>query len=136
MQNTLSLLIGIYFGIVLIKSEVASWFRIQSMFRFEEAHMYLVICAAIAVGVVSIIIIKLLGQKTLAGDPIEFKDKPFQKGTILGGAMFGMGWAITGACPGPIFAQMGSGEYLALCSFAGAFLGVYLYALLKPKLPQ
>jgi|TARA_B110000438_G_C15632650_1_gene571718 uncharacterized protein len=136
MKNVLSLLIGIYFGIVLIKSELASWFRIQSMFRFEELHMYLVICSAVVVGAVSILLIKWLGQKTVVGDPIEFKEKPFQKGTILGGILFGLGWAITGACPGPMYAQLGSGEYLTLLSFAGAFLGVYVYALLKPKLPH
>ncbi len=136
MKNVLSLLIGIYFGIVLIKSEQASWFRIQSMFRFEELHMYLVICSAVVVGAVSILLIKWLGQKTVVGDPIEFKEKPFQKGTILGGILFGLGWAITGACPGPMYAQLGSGEYLTLLSFAGAFLGVYVYALLKPKLPH
>lgn len=136
MKNILSLLIGTYFGIVLVKSEVASWFRIQSMFRFEEAHMYLVIASAVVVGAVSILLIKRLGQQTLTGDPIEFKDKPFQKGTIIGGIIFGTGWAITGACPGPIYAQLGSGEYLALWSFSGAFVGAYLYALLKPKLPH
>ena len=136
MKSALALIIGIYFGIVLVKSEVASWFRIQSMFRFEEAHMYLVIAAAVAVGALSILLIKLLSQQTVAGDPIEFKDKPYQKGMIIGGAIFGFGWAITGACPGPIYAQIGSGEYLASFTFAGAFLGVYLYALLKPKLPH
>jgi hypothetical protein len=136
MQNVLSLLIGIYFGIVLIKSEVSSWFRIQNMFRFEEPHMYLVMCSAVVVGAISIQLIKMTGQKTLFGDPVDLKDKPYQKGTIIGGALFGVGWAITGACPGPIYAQLGSGEYLALVSFAGAFLGAYLYAWVKPRLPH
>jgi len=136
MKNVLSLLIGIYFGIVLIKSEVSSWFRIQNMFRFEEPHMYLVMCSAVVVGAISIQLIKMTGQKTLFGDPVDLKDKPYQKGTIIGGALFGVGWAITGACPGPIYAQLGSGEYLALVSFAGAFLGAYLYAWVKPRLPH
>lgn len=136
MQNVLSLLIGIYFGIVLIKSEVSSWFRIQNMFRFEEPHMYLVMCSAVVVGAISIRLIKMTGQKTWFGDPLDLKGKPHQKGTIIGGGLFGVGWAITGACPGPIYAQLGSGEYLALISFAGAFLGAYLYAWLKPRLPH
>ena len=136
MKKVLSLLIGIYFGIVLIKSEVSSWFRIQNMFRFEEPHMYLVMCSAVVVGAISIQLIKMTGQKTLFGDPVDLKDKPYQKGTIIGGALFGVGWAITGACPGPIYAQLGSGEYLALVSFAGAFLGAYLYAWVKPRLPH
>ena len=136
MKNVLSLLIGIYFGVVLIKSEVSSWFRIQNMFRFEEPHMYLVMCSAVVVGAISITLIKMTGQKTLFGDPVDLKGKPYQKGTIIGGALFGVGWAITGACPGPIYAQLGSGEYLALVSFAGAFLGAYLYAWVKPRLPH
>ena len=136
MQKALSLLIGIYFGIVLVKSEVASWFRIQSMFRFEEAHMYLVIGSAVAVGIVSIQLIKIIGSRTITGDTIEFNDKPYQKGILIGGAIFGMGWAITGACPGPIYAQIGSGEYRALISLIGALLGAYLYARFESRLPH
>jgi len=136
MQKALSLLIGIYFGIVLVKSEVASWFRIQSMFRFEEAHMYLVIGSAVAVGIVSIQLIKMIGSRTITGDTIEFNDKPYQKGILIGGAIFGMGWAITGACPGPIYAQIGSGEYRALISLLGALLGAYLYARFESRLPH
>ena len=136
MQKALSLLIGIYFGIVLVKSEVASWFRIQSMFRFEEAHMYLVIGSAVASGIVSIQLIKILGSRTITGDTIEFNDKPYQKGILIGGAIFGMGWAITGACPGPIYAQIGSGEYRALISLIGALLGAYLYARFESRLPH
>ena len=136
MQKALSLLIGIYFGIVLVKSEVASWFRIQSMFRFEETHMYLVIGSAVAVGIVSIQLIKMIGSRTITGDTIEFNDKPYQKGILIGGAIFGMGWAITGACPGPIYAQIGSGEYRALISLLGALLGAYLYARFESRLPH
>ena len=136
MQRALSLLIGIYFGIVLVKSEVASWFRIQSMFRFEETHMYLVIGSAVAVGIVSIQLIKIIGSRTITGDTIEFNDKPYQKGILIGGAIFGMGWAITGACPGPIYAQIGSGEYRALISLIGALLGAYLYARFESRLPH
>ena len=136
MHKVLSVLIGIYFGIVLVKSEVASWFRIQSMFRFEEAHMYLVIGSAVAVGIVSIQLIKMIGSRTITGDTIELNDKPYQKGILIGGAIFGMGWAITGACPGPIYAQIGSGEYRALISLIGALLGAYLYARFESRLPH
>jgi uncharacterized membrane protein YedE/YeeE len=136
MNNLFSAVIGIYFGILLVKSEVASWFRIQRMFRFEEAHMFLIIGSAIVVGAISILLIKKLGLKTVDGQTIEPKGKKFQKGTIIGGLLFGMGWAITGACPGPIYAQIGSGEYLAGVTFAGVLLGAYAYAFLQPRLPH
>ena len=90
----------------------------------------------VAGGAGAIALIKALGPQTAAGKPIEFKDKPYHKGTIIGGALFGVGWAVTGACPGPIYAQIGSGEWLALTTFAGALSGAYLYALLKPRLPH
>ncbi len=131
-----SIFIGAYFGLVLVKSEVASWFRIQKMFRFEEAHMYLIIGSAVVVGAISVFLIKKLGLKTVRGEQIEIEGKRFQKGTLIGGGLFGMGWAITGACPGPIYAQMGSGEYLAVISFVGAFAGAYLYAYFHPRLPH
>ena len=131
-----SLLIGLFFGIVLVKSEVVSWFRIQKMFRFEEPHMYLIIGSAVVVGAISLLIIKRFETKTLAGDQIVIKEKPFQKGNIYGGIIFGMGWAITGACPGPIYAQIGSGEYIALVTFFGAIGGMFLYAFMQPKLPH
>jgi len=136
MNNLRVLLIGIFFGIVLIKSEVVSWFRIQKMFRFEEAHMYLIICSAIAVGAISVFLIKKFQLQTVSGEKILINVKEFQKGTIIGGILFGLGWAITGACPGPIYAQIGSGEALALLTFVGALLGAYLYAYLRPRLPH
>jgi len=136
MNNFRVLLIGAFFGVVLIKSEVVSWFRIQKMFRFEEAHMYLIICSAIAVGALSVFLIKKLQLQTVSGGKIQITAKVFQKGTIIGGILFGLGWAITGACPGPIYAQIGSGEALALLTFVGALLGAYLYAYLRPRLPH
>jgi len=130
------LTIGVGFGIVLTKSEVISWFRVQQMFRFEEAHMYLVIASAVVTGALSLWLIKRLGVRTIAGQPVAIKEKPFQKGIIYGGVIFGLGWAITGACPGPIYAQLGSGEWLALVSFGGALVGAYLYAAVRPYLPH
>ena len=136
MKNIWSLVCGIFFGIVLVKSEVCSWFRIQKMFRFEEAHMYLVICSAVAVAALAVLLIRKLQLKSLGGKPAQIAKKPFHWGIIIGGLLFGMGWAVTGACPGPIYAQLGSGAYPALASFSGAFLGAYLYAYLRPKLPH
>lgn len=136
MKQLSVLLIGIYFGIVLIKSEVASWYRIQSMFLFEEAHMYLIITSAIVVGVISVFLIRRFGSKSLVGETLKLEGKPFQKGTIIGGFAFGMGWAITGACPGPIYAQIGSGEYIAILTFVSALAGMYLYAMLQSRLPH
>lgn len=135
-QLVSTLLVGMFFGIVLVKSEVVSWFRIQKMFSFEEAHMYLVIASAIFVGAISVYLIKKFQVRTVENNEIEIKSKPFQKGTIIGGTTFGVGWAITGACPGPIYAQIGSGEYIAIVTFISAMIGMYVYALLQPKLPH
>lgn len=130
------LLIGAYLGILFIKSEVARWERIHDMFLFREAHMYLIIGVAIVVAMISMLIIKRLKLKSIDGKPIMYKPKPYHTGVIIGGMLFGAGWAITGACPGPIYAQIGSGEWLALLTFAGAMLGMFTYAALKPKLPR
>ena len=136
MRQLYVLLIGTFFGVVLVKSEVVSWFRIQKMFRFEEAHMYLVIASAVLVGAVSLFIIKKMQMKTLQREEIKVTEKKFQKGVVVGGTTFGMGWAITGACPGPIYAQIGSGELLALVTFGAALVGMYIYAFFQPRLPH
>lgn len=130
------LLVGMYLGILFTKSEVALWDRVHKMFMFQEAHMYLIIGVAIVVAMVSMVVIKRLGIKTIEGRPITYKPKPFHTGVIIGGMMFGAGWAITGACPGPIYAQIGAGEWLAVLTLAGAILGMFSYAALKPKLPH
>jgi len=135
-QHLLVLLIGTFFGIVLVKSEVVSWFRIQKMFLFEEPHMYLIIGSAVIVGAISLLLIKKFQLQTVQGEEIHFRRMKFQKGVILGGIAFGMGWAITGACPGPIYAQIGSGEYVAWVTFFAAFAGMYIYAALQSKLPH
>ncbi len=130
------LLVGLYFGVVLVKSEVVLWERIHKMFLFQEAYMYLVITTAIVVGAISMLLIKRFNVKTIDQQPIAYTPKPFQWGIVLGGAIFGMGWAITGACPGPIYAQIGGGEWLALITFAGALVGMYLYSAVRPRLPH
>jgi len=127
---------GLIFGIILTKSQVISWFRVHKMFTFQEAHMYLVIGSAVITAAISIRILKTLNIKSLNGDPIDFSGKPYTKGVIIGGLLFGIGWAITGACPGPILAQIGSGAWPALLTFVGALFGAFLYGLLKPRLPH
>ncbi|MCA9175225.1 MAG: YeeE/YedE family protein [Planctomycetales bacterium] len=129
------LLIGVYLGILFTKSEVARWQRVRDMFLFREAHMYLIIGLAIAVAMVSMWIIRRFGVTSLDGKPIKYSPKPFHKGVVIGGVLFGAGWALAGACPGPIYAQIGAGEPMAWLTLAGAMLGMYAYAVLKPKLP-
>ncbi len=130
------LLIGVYLGILFTKSEVAHWQRIHDMFLFREAHMYLIICTAIVVAMISMMLIKRYSVKSIDGNPITYKPKPYHTGVIIGGMMFGAGWAITGACPGPIYAQIGAGEWMALFTLMGAMLGMFSYAALKPGLPH
>lgn len=133
-NKLLTLIVGIYFGIVLVKTQVVSWFQIHDMFLFKSAYMYLVIMSAIAVGAVSVFLIRRLSIKTVEGAAIIIKQKQFHKGLVYGGTLFGMGWAITGACPGPIYAQIGAGTLLTIVTFLGAMAGMYLYAYLQPKL--
>ncbi len=130
------LLIGAYLGILFTKSEVARWQRIHDMFLFREAYMYLIISLAIVVAGLSMFLIKKLGVKTIEGKPIKYTPKPYHTGVVIGGLLFGAGWAITGSCPGPIYAQLGGGEWLALFTLAGAMLGMFSYAALKPMLPH
>lgn len=130
------LLIGIYFGIVLVKSEVASWERINNMFLLAEPYMFLVMGTAIVVAGLSMKVIKQKQIVSVDNEPIVYKPKPYHMGVILGGGIFGMGWAMTGACPGPIYAQIGAGAWPALVTFMSALAGMYLYAYLQPKLPH
>lgn len=130
------LLVGAYLGILFVKSEVARWDRVNKMFLFEEAHMYLIIGVAIAVAMVSMLVIKRLELKSIDGKPIKYTPKQFHTGVVIGGMLFGAGWAITGACPGPIYAQIGAGEWMALLTLIGAMIGMFSYAALKPKLPH
>ncbi len=130
------LLLGVYLGILFTKSEVARWQRVHDMFLFREAHMYLIICTAIVVAMISMFVIKRCSIRTIEGKPIAYQPKPYHTGVIIGGMMFGAGWAITGACPGPIYAQIGGAEWMALFTLGGAMLGMFTYAALKPRLPH
>jgi uncharacterized membrane protein YedE/YeeE len=135
-SNVKYLFIGIAFGIVFVKGEIISWFRIQEMFRFQSFHMYGVIGSAIAVGMLSILIIKKFNIKTLSGEKIEIARKKFDKGQIYGGLIFGFGWAITGACPGPLYAQIGIGATVIVVTLLSAIFGTWVYGKLDSKLPH
>ena len=127
---------GILFGIVFVKAEIVSWFRIQEMFRLQSFHMYGVIGSAISVAMISIFLIKKLNIKTIYGETIEFHTKKFNKGQIYGALIFGFGWAITGACPGPLFAQIGTGATVIIVTLLSAIAGTWVYGLLREKLPH
>ncbi len=131
------LLVGIIFGITLTKAEVISWFRIYEMFRFQSFHMYGVIGSAVIIGIILIQIVKRTRMKNLDGEEITIEEKPkTYYNYIIGGTIFGLGWALTGACPGPLYALLGNGFSVIIVSILSAVLGTYVYGLLKPRLPQ
>lgn len=136
MKNFKYAIVGIIFGIVFVKAEIISWFRIQEMFRFQSFHMFGVIGTAVVVGLISVQIIKRFNLKTLSGDSISINSKTFNKGTIIGSLLFGFGWAITGACPGPLFAEVGSGYWAILVTLLSAILGTWTYGYFRDKLPH
>ncbi|CAH0995611.1 hypothetical protein EMA8858_01734 [Emticicia aquatica] len=135
-SNLKYLFVGIVFGIVFIKAEIVSWFRIQEMFRLQSFHMYGVIGTAVVVGMISVQIIKRFKIKTISGESVVIPKKPFNKGQIYGGLIFGLGWAITGACPGPLFAQIGYGFLVVGVTFLSAIAGTWVYGALQSKLPH
>ena len=128
--------VGLIFGIVFVKAEVISWFRIQEMFRLQSFHMYGVIGTAVVVGMISVALIKKFKVKTIHGEPIEFHSKKFNKGQIIGGIIFGLGWALTGACPGPLFAQIGTGALVVFVVILSAIAGTWTYGYFREKLPH
>ncbi len=127
---------GVVFGLIFVKAEIISWYRIQEMFRLQSFHMYGVIGSAILVGAISILIIKKFNIKTIYGEEVEFHPKTFNKGQIYGGLLFGLGWAMTGACPGPLFAQIGTGATVILVSLLSAIAGTWVYGYFREKLPH
>ncbi len=128
--------VGMVFGIIFVKAEIVSWFRIQEMFRFDSFHMYGVIGTAIAVGMISLQLLKRMKIKSMDGEEIVVHDKKFDKGQIYGGFLFGLGWALTGACPGPLFAQIGAGFTVVIVTFLSAVLGTWVYGKYHDKLPH
>jgi uncharacterized membrane protein YedE/YeeE len=135
-HNVKYLIIGILFGIIFVKAEIISWFRIQEMFRMQSFHMYGVIGSAIFTAMISIFIIKRFKVKTIYGEKIEIQAKKFSVGQIYGGLTFGLGWAITGACPGPLYAQIGTGSTVIAVTLLSAIAGTWVYGLIRDKLPH
>ncbi len=135
-HNFKYLITGIVFGIVFVKAEIISWFRIQEMFRLQSFHMFGIIGSAVITGIISVWLIKKLNIKTIYGEVITFHPKQFNKGQIYGGLLFGFGWAITGACPGPLFAQIGTGATVISITLLSAIAGTWIYGLVRDKLPH
>ncbi len=127
---------GILFGVVFVKAEIISWFRIQEVFRFESFHMYGVIGTAVVVGLISVQLITYFNAKTNHGETVHIPAKRFNQGQIYGALVFGLGWAITGACPGPLFAQVGAGFSVILVTLVSAVAGTWVYGLLRERLPH
>lgn len=137
MKSIKYILAGILFGIVMIKSEAVSWFRIYEMFRFQSFHMYGIIGTAVVLGIISVFLIKKMQLKDVSDLPIVFKDKDrAYTRYLIGGTIFGLGWALTGACPGPMFVNLGYGYLTMAIVIIGALLGTFLYGLIKDKLPH
>ncbi len=128
--------LGLFLGMLFVKAEIISWFRIQEMFRFQSFHMYGIIGSAVIVAATSVYLLKKFKVKTIQGEDIVIAPKKFNKGQIIGGLLFGIGWAITGACPGPLFAQVGAGFGVAIVTLLSAILGTFVYGLLRDKLPH
>jgi uncharacterized membrane protein YedE/YeeE len=135
-HNIKYLVVGILFGIVFVKAEIISWFRIQEMFRLQSFHMYGVIGSAVLTGMISVFLIKKFKIKTIYGETIKIAPKKFNKGQVYGGLIFGFGWAITGACPGPLFAQIGTGAFAVIVTLTSAVLGTWVYGYFRDKLPH
>lgn len=131
------LFVGVFFGIVLVKSEAVSWYRIYEMFKFQSFHMYGIIGSAVAIGIIFFLIVKKLSLKNISGQVISAADKEKNyKANLLGGTIFGFGWALAGACPGPMYILLGTGVFSMLIVIAAALLGTFVYGLLKNKLPH
>jgi len=135
-HNLKYLVFGLFFGIVLIKAEVVSWYRIQEMFRLQSFHMFGVIGSAVAVGALSVFLFKKLKIKSIQGEEILLPEKTFNKGQIYGGLLFGFGWAMTGACPGPLFAQLGYGATTIIVTILSAIAGTWVYGKFREQLPH
>ena len=131
------LFLGFVFGVILIKAEVVSWFRIQEMFRFQSFHMYGIIGTAVTLGVIGVALIKKFNLRDIKGNPITFfpKEKSIVR-YLIGGTIFGLGWALSGACPGPMVVNIGYGYLSMIVVFLFAIIGTYLYGAIKNKLPH
>jgi uncharacterized membrane protein YedE/YeeE len=136
MRNVLYLIVGVLFGLALTKGEAVSWYRMQEMFHFQSFHMYGIFMTAVPVAAISIWLIKTFNVRTLDGEAVEIPEKKFHKGIILGGLIFGFGWALTGACPGPLYALIGGGYTVTLVTFISALAGTWVFARVEHRLPR
>ncbi len=136
MKGLKYILAGVVFGIALTKGEAMSWFRIMEMFRFESFHMFGIFMTAIPTGALSLFLIRKLNAKTISGEPIEMPKKEYHHGVILGSLIFGFGWALTGACPGPIYTQIGSGYTVAIATLLAAIAGTWTFGAIQKYLPD
>ncbi len=137
MNSLRYILVGFVFGIVLTKSEAVSWYRIYEMFQFQSFHMYGIIMVAVLTGLIGIQIIKRKSLKDIKGLPIDVKDKEIGSARYwIGGLFFGLGWALVGSCPGPIFILLGAGFWSVILVLVGALIGTFIYGVIKDKLPH
>jgi len=137
MQYLKYIISGIIFGIVMVKAEIISWFRIYEMFNFDAFHMYGIIGSAIILGIIGTHLAKRSKVKTIAGDQITFSSKQMSVPRyLIGGIIFGLGWALVGACPGPMFVLLGTGFLPILIVIVGALLGTFLYGIVRSSLPH
>lgn len=136
MKNFKYLLVGIVFGLALTKGEAISWYRIQEMFYFQSFHLYGIFMTAVPIGALSIFIIRRLNLRSINGELIEKPVKKYHHGVIIGGLIFGFGWALTGACPGPLYAQIGSGYGVVIVTFLSAAAGTWTFGYFQRYLPD
>lgn len=137
MKKLIFIVIGILFGIVMTKSEAISWFRIQEMFRFQSFHMYGIIGVAVVLGSIMHYLMKKTSFQSVEGESVNFRDKPkTYKASIFGGTIFGLGWALTGACPGPLYVLLGNGILVIGVVILSALFGAFVYGVLRPRLPH
>ena len=136
MKNWVYLIVGIIFGLALTKGEAISWFRIQEMFRFESFHMFGIFMTAIPTGALGLFFIRRLKLKTISGETIDMPEKKYHHGVILGSLIFGFGWALTGACPGPLYAQIGSGFLVTIATLFSAIAGTWTFGRIQKYLPD
>lgn len=135
MKNIKYLVVGIFFGFVLTKGEAISWYRIQEMFHFESFHMFGIFMTAIPTGAICLLIIRKFNIRTFDHQPIEMPRKEYHHGIIPGSLIFGFGWALTGACPGPLYAQIGAGYTVTIVTLMAAILGTWTYGKIQTYLP-
>ena len=135
MKNVKYLIVGVVFGLALTKGEAISWFRIQEMFHFQAFHMFGIFTTAVPVGAMSIFLIRKFKVRSIDGQAIETPVTTYHHGLVIGGLIFGFGWALTGACPGPLYAQMGAGYSVVIIPFIAALVGTWVYSKFKTSLP-